>query len=205
VVGGTDERRSNDPGGRRGALDLELSGCDGAELCRQIRKHPDLAWTPVVIAIGSRSPAEHARAIRAGATDVLTKPLSESALLESVSRLTHTDRPQGRPRVEVAAPVQIDGASAWGTLRNLSRGGAFVETPSPIASNREVRLDFRVPGSRRAVHPTARVVWSRRSTTQDRPVGQGLQFLDVDRASLSAIEQFVGEQIPSPAVHSGGV
>ena len=61
--------------------DLEMPGRDGVELCSAIRNDPDIADTPVVIVSGSRDPVDHGRAIRAGATDVLAKPLRRLALL----------------------------------------------------------------------------------------------------------------------------
>ncbi|MCA9511231.1 MAG: response regulator [Myxococcales bacterium] len=175
--------------------DLDMPVCDGAELCARIRRDALLAYTPVVVLIGTDDPEDHARAIRAGATDVLTKPLSRTSLLESVGRLTRHARPVGRPRVDTAEPVQlrVAGEASEGTLRNLSRGGAFVELPEPLPSGPEVELAFRIPGSTRAIAPSAEVVWTRPAAHGARRFGQGLRFLRLDARALRALEDYVFE------------
>jgi uncharacterized protein (TIGR02266 family) len=183
--------------------DLDMPDRDGVELCSAIRSDPVLAYTPVVIVTGSRDPADHARAIRAGATDVLAKPLTRIALIESVARLTRFQEPQGRPRVDLAMPVKIDGADVWGTLRNLSRGGAFLETPAPLPSRGEVALEFQLPDAPRAVRSTAQVVWTRPARSRG-AVGQGVRFLSLDRESIHALEQFVFAHSPSLETYLGG-
>jgi uncharacterized protein (TIGR02266 family) len=182
--------------------DLAMPGRDGVELCSAIRRDPLLADTPVVIVMGTRDPADHARAIRAGATDVLAKPLSRLALIESVARLTRFDEPRGRPRVDVAIPIKVAQHDQPGTLRNLSRGGAFLETATALPGRREVELEFQLPDEGRTVRPTAQVVWTR--PTSGGGVGQGVRFLSLDRASLHALEQFVFSRAPTLAIHSGG-
>ena len=178
--------------------DLDMPDQDGADLCFAIRRDPLLAYTPVVVVIGSKEPKDHARAIRAGATDILTKPLSRAALLESVRRLTCFETPQGRPRIRVATPVrlQLDGAESWGTLLNLSRAGAFIELAEPLPAGPEIALNFKIPGSTRTVAPTAQVVWSRPVSANEPGVGHGVRFMSVDRQSIEALDNFVFEQAP---------
>jgi len=183
--------------------DLDIPGKDGVELCTAIRRDPLLAYTPVVIVTGSREPDDHARAIRAGATDVLAKPLTRRALIESVARLTRYEKPQGRPRVDVAAPVRIRDRDQWGTLRNVSRGGAFIETTTALPNRREISLEFKLPETQRTVRPTAQVVWTRPGNSPG-SVGQGLRFLSLDRTSLHALEDFVFDNAPSLALSPGG-
>lgn len=181
--------------------DLDMPDRDGADLCFAIRRDPILAYTPVVIVIGSERSEDHARAIRAGASDILGKPLSRESLLESVRRLTNFETPQGRPRVRVAAPVrlEIDGSETWGTLSNLSRGGAFIEVPGSLPVGREISLEFQIPGSVRTVKPTAQVVWSRPSRTTPHAIGHGLRFIAVDKSSIGALDDFVFERAPQLA------
>ena len=180
--------------------DLDMPGRDGADLCCAIRRDPLLAYTPVVVVIGSQRPEDHSRSIRAGATDILTKPLARAALLESVTRLTRFEKPQGRPRIRVAEPVLLDlgGTNRWGTLRNLSRAGAFIELPEPLPGGREISLSFKIPGSARSVAPTAQVVWSRRARNETSGVGHGLRFMAVDKHSIEALDAFVCERAPHP-------
>jgi len=175
--------------------DLDMPVCDGAELCARIRRDPLLAYTPVVIVIGTNDPHDHARAICAGATDILAKPLSRTSLIESVGRLTRHERPVGRPRVEMQEPVQLrlQGRAVNGTLRNLSRGGAFVELEEPLPSGPEIELDFHIPGSLRALAPSAQVVWTRPGAKGSRRCGHGLRFLRLEARAFRALEDYVFE------------
>ena len=87
--------------------------------------------------------------------------------------------------------LQVAGASTLGTLRNVSRGGVFVDAPEPIAADVEVRLDFSLPGTNRTLEPTAQVAW--RAEPRDHPlgVGLGMRFLGLDSASVRVLEEFV--------------
>ncbi len=62
-----------------------------------------------------------------------------------------------------------------GTIENVSRGGIFLTTPSPLETGTEVELTFEVPGEERARLVSARAVvrWNRTSLE---PAGMGLQF-----------------------------
>ena len=180
--------------------DFDMPGGDGAALCERIRRDALLAYTPVIVVIGTDDPEHHARATRAGATDVLTKPLSRTTLIESVSRLTRSERPIGRPRVELAQPVhvRIGGRDCQGVLRNLSRSGAFVELAEPLPSGPEIELDFLLPDSHRGFAPSAQVVWSRARRSPEARYGHGLRFLRLEPRALRALDDFVADRVLEP-------
>jgi len=67
-------------------LDAMLPGMDGIETCRRLRANPATSHIPVIL-ISARSPEEaRAEAMRAGASDVVVKPVHFPALLERVGR-----------------------------------------------------------------------------------------------------------------------
>jgi two-component system, cell cycle response regulator len=173
-------------------LDLHLPDIDGALVCKEICTAKATAHTPVIVVTGP-SAADHARAIRAGAWDVLAKPLSRSALLESALRFLEGPTPRGLPRAEVRAPVRIvaEGREAWGVVRNVSRGGLFIEADRVPAGGSELRLEFALPGTP-AYAPSARVVWQRLSA--DAPPGMGVRFVELDRESAGGLDAFVHER-----------
>jgi uncharacterized protein (TIGR02266 family) len=172
-------------------LDAHLPDVTGEELCRRL-KAPD-AELPVVIITGTGTAAEHAAAIRAGADDVLSKPLSRLALVQTVQRFTRFPVPRGLPRVTVTAPVRIvqGDAEAWGTARNLSRGGMFVECEGGFAEDQEVDLEFQLPGSPQPIRQTGYVVWSRPGNGE-RP-GFGVRFLSLDAPAARHLDEYVHE------------
>jgi two-component system, chemotaxis family, response regulator PixG len=57
---------------------------DGYELCRLLRNHPLFKETPVVMVTGHTGIIDRARAKLVGASDYLTKPFTQSGLLQMV-------------------------------------------------------------------------------------------------------------------------
>lgn len=176
--------------------DLSMPEMNGDELCAQIKRDPALRGTPVIVVTGAGSSGEHERAVRAGADDVLEKPLSRVSLIRSVNHCLRLAL-YGLARVPLETDVRIADASgtcAWGRSRNLSRGGMFVEIEQPLEPEAEIALEFQVDEGHRSLAPTARVVW-RRLPAGGPPgsPGMGLQFLKLDRDAARAIEDYVYE------------
>jgi uncharacterized protein (TIGR02266 family) len=172
-------------------LDAHLPDLSSEEVCRLLKRPPE--GPPIVVVTGSGSAAEHAAAIRAGADDVLAKPLSRLALVETVQRFTRFPVPRGLPRVTMVAAVRIlrsDG-EVWGTARNLSRGGMFVECDLRIPEEQELDLEFHLPGADRPIRQTAQVVWSRPANGQRS--GFGVRFLSLDSLAARSLDEYVHE------------
>jgi uncharacterized protein (TIGR02266 family) len=173
-------------------VDLDMPGMPGDELCRRIKADPDLAGTPVIIVTGRDQGHEHARAVQAGADDVVEKPINRVSLIQSVN---HFIRLAMRGLVRVPLDTDVDlslaKAASQGRSINVSRGGIFVETeqgcPEP---DTELRLSFALPEAPRRIAPTARVVW-RRFETEGLLPGMGLQFLELDRESARQLDEYV--------------
>ena len=110
--------------------DVRMPGIDGATLCRTLKQDPLLGAVRVVLLAATGDADERERAVRAGADDVLPKPIDRVALLDSARRQL-ADAPRGLPRVPITTPIQMrHHRDAWsGLARNLSRGGVFVESP----------------------------------------------------------------------------
>jgi uncharacterized protein (TIGR02266 family) len=178
--------------------DLHMPEMDGEALCRAIKADEELAGTPVIMIVGSEDAADHARAVRAGADDLLPKPLSRLALIEVVNRFLHGEPVRGLPRIELSEPVRLSAGSSesWGTVRNLSRGGIFVETDRVFDPHTEVDLHFQLPETESEIAPTAQVVWQRGengSADSPAPPGMGMRFLEIDGTTARRLEEFVFE------------
>jgi uncharacterized protein (TIGR02266 family) len=173
-------------------VDLDMPGLGGDAVCAAIKADSELAATPVVIVTAGDSGADHARAVRAGADDVLSKPINRVSLQQSVQRFVSFGKVRGLARVELDGPVRLarGGLETWGTGRNLSRGGIFVESEQGPEPRSELALQFHLPGTSEPLRPTAQVVW-RRQAGDRRPHGLGLRFLALDRAAAQRIDEFV--------------
>jgi uncharacterized protein (TIGR02266 family) len=176
--------------------DLNMPGMAGDALCREIRRDPELACTPVIILASTDCAADRARAVRAGANDVVAKPISRMTLVESVSRFLRSPSQAGLARVDIETNVRIRTADieAWGLSCNLSRGGIFVEADAVMPSATEVELEFELPEVNLPLRSTARVVWAREGGPHGSRSGMGLQFLAIDREASQQIESFIFER-----------
>lgn len=185
--------------------DLEMPCMGGEELTRRIKTDPDLAHTPVIMVTPGGAAEDRARAVRAGADDVIAKPISRSALIQAVNRLLRGQQPRGLARVALETQVQIvhDREQRWGTSRNLSRGGIFVEFDHVVPHAAEVALTFRLPEAARSLASTAQVIW-RRPRANGLAPGLGLQFLALDSAAVEAIDSFVYERAALPSEPMSG-
>ena len=172
---------------------LDLPDRPGEEFMRELRKRPATREIPIV-ALTRGTPGEHAGAVRAGASDVLTRPLSHDTLVQSVQRFLDAPRGHaGLPRANVARPARLWDVehSATGTLRNLSRGGCFVESKDWLPSEgHELNLDFGLPGFSSSIALTARLVW-RRLLPGNKQRGAGFRFLELDGGTARALAHFV--------------
>jgi uncharacterized protein (TIGR02266 family) len=172
-------------------LDLHLPDRPGDEIADELRtaSPPECA----IVFVTSGLASEHARAIAAGAVDVLAKPLSRSTLVQAVSRfLGDTQPPVGLPRVKHVTPVRFHGTECerTGVIRNLSRGGLFIEAEWLPPEGTEMALSFDLPGLPEPIEPTARIVW--RQMDPDLPsMGVGVRFVALDGNASRELDEFV--------------
>lgn len=181
-------------------VDIGLSDTTGDVLCRELRECAKNPAFPVVL-VSNGDPDEHARAVLAGASDVISKPLSRTALVAAVSRMLVPGGPRGLPRIPVDAPARLRGPhqEVEGRLVNLSRGGLFVRAEWFPPVGTELALEFSLPEDDVSLTPTATTVW-RQSPTSDTVPGFGMRFLKLDGATLNTLESYVHERY-SPAIH----
>jgi uncharacterized protein (TIGR02266 family) len=184
--------------------DLNMPGMQGDALCRAIRADHALRDTPVIVVTSGENASDRARAVRAGADDIVPKPISRMSLVEAVSHFLRTPRDPSQPRVTLETRVFIRGAGSesWGRSCNVSRGGIYVESDRLIPRDTEVEVRFSLPESPQLLAPTARVIWGR-PPSSSRPAGMGMQFLALDGDSSRQIEDFIHTRAPQRASAAG--
>jgi uncharacterized protein (TIGR02266 family) len=176
-------------------IDDCLPDLPGHEVCRRLKESPGLEHTPVVVITRAGSAAEHANAVRAGADDVLSKPISRLALVETVQRFIRFSAPRGLPRVTVDTPVHLvsPDTDSWGVARNVSRGGMFIEASGELDTEKELRAEFELPEADGVFSRVVRVVWQR-VAWREQPAGLGVRFVDLDAPDARRLDDYVYER-----------
>jgi uncharacterized protein (TIGR02266 family) len=185
--------------------DVSMPGMDGTELCRRLKSSALLHDVPVVLLTGSDAAEERERAVRAGADDVIPKPVERLPLLDVARRMLDHASPRGLPRIPLKAPVRLrQRQREWGgTARNLSRGGVFVESPELLQARAELELELELPETPLALASTAQVIWTRAPDAEQAP-GMGLRFLGLDRPTARQLSEYVEERLPALLAFAGG-
>ena len=103
-------------------LDIMLPDYDGLEICKAVRKDPDLLGTPIIFLTARASETDRIVGLELGANDYVVKPFF---VRELIARIKLQFRNQTAPaRVLEAGGVQLDRGSCQarlnGTLLNLT-------------------------------------------------------------------------------------
>lgn len=102
----------------------------------------------------------------------------------------------GSRRRHLRVPVQLKVRTSIAgvevaSLRDLSEGGAFIESAAPVDPETALRLEID-PGSGAAPLQLAAVVrWVRDIPNMDGPAGLGIEFSDVEDGDFAALSQLV--------------
>ena len=103
-------------------LDIMLPDSDGLEICKAIRKHPDLANTPVIFLTARATETDRIVGLELGANDYIVKPFF---VRELIARIKIQFRGQAQPvRTLKAGGLELD----RNACRVFLRGGELTLT-----------------------------------------------------------------------------
>jgi len=106
--------------------------------------------------------------------------------------LRRSERGAPRATAHVAIDIQSEHNFWSGLTMNMSEGGVFVATYHVVPVGTLLAVQLQLPFRDEPIVALAEVRWTRGYSGQDDvPPGLGLQFVDVDEASLVAIRRFV--------------
>lgn len=89
-------------------LDVDLAGSDGLELCRRLRRQPNLAGTPIIFVTASASEDERILGLEAGADDYIAQPFGPRELSARIKAVLRRYQPPRGQEVLEVGPVAID-------------------------------------------------------------------------------------------------
>jgi Tfp pilus assembly protein PilZ len=144
--------------------------------------------------IAWRRPGRHLEKIRAGVGVELLpteRPKSEYLLqLARSGEAVKSRRRHERVPVDLAVSWRHEGASEGlrGRLRDVGRGGAFLQTPEPVHGDDQLVVEIAPPGAEVPMAFTARVAWTGKSG--DEP-GFGIEWRARDAGGGRRIRELV--------------
>ena len=114
-------------------MDVQMPGIDGNEAVRRLRRVPHLQDVPVIALSAAVQSEDRARAIAAGMTDFLPKPVEPERLIRSIR--SHVERRRGAGIRPVRRQVPLPAADSGLDLRLQGIDSAMV-APSLLADRR---------------------------------------------------------------------
>ena len=95
-------------------LDLMLPGMDGLAVCREIRRTPSVASTPIVMLTARSAEEDIVRGLELGADDYVTKPFSNAVLIARIRAALR------RPAAALGPTVSLSGLALDETTRSAA-------------------------------------------------------------------------------------
>ncbi len=80
-------------------------------------------------------------------------------------------------------------------ILNISRGGLFIETFSPLKPGALLQINFYLPDAGHSFNVTGSVAWSRNMATAAGPPGMGIQFQDISQQDADLLDEYVHSRL----------
>ncbi len=168
----------------------------GVDSIRELKADPRLKSIPI-LAVSVPEGVE--RCTKAGADEVLSRPVSRDDLVATLESFGCVARRAGERRTaRMPAQMSTQKGDRRGRVKDISRTGLFVAMPKPLPVDESVGLSLRVPGPKGDRSVRARGVVVRQ--VDENPdshliAGVGVRFTEMDAATESLLDYFVGQAI----------
>ena len=108
--------------------------------------------------------------------------------------------PRRHPRYEVSIPVDCSTRQFFFSnyVCNISKGGLFIRSDTPLPLNAEVSLILQIPGTNRRIYASGRVVWNydiEKGTSHIVP-GSGIRFVGMTASDRAVLESYLAGLTP---------
>jgi CheY-like chemotaxis protein len=174
---------------------------DPFEFCRHIKEDRILSSPPMLLMTSSTDELYTNRALQAGFTEVVQRPMSIRNFFTKLERCLSNNR-----RMCIRAPMEVPVQLIYGTnvqsvtTHNFGERGLYIPTTNPMPRETGVGLQFNLPGLRTLFNFNGQIVHTQDRDTDEVPAGMGLQFLDISPAIDAVLgiymENFLAKRIP---------
>ncbi len=187
-----------------------LSGTDGVELIRKIRRNPKTYSIPVIVLTSSKDPAVKESCLREGCAAYLQKPLDPDALYAAIQKATEST-PRKYIRLNTCLNVIVgDEKNAASSVIGdyvtaLSENGMFVSTTNPKPTGLQLPITIFLEDAKIRVEGV--VLYSfKRGEGPLRTPGMGIKFMQIKPEDQDLIRIFIRKEITKGLTmgHIGG-
>lgn len=177
-------------------MDLYMPEMDGEQCCHLVKSDPELSRTPIVIVTGGSREEDFERCWKAGCDDIIVKPINPNQFMAMAKKylnvaLRTAPRYDNRLMVTYSTGDNREQRLTNYTV-NVSTGGVFLETASPLPVESQLQLEIQLPDQEKPLRTTARVAWVNDEKLDMRPnlpKGMGLQFLEITLKDLHLLRE----------------
>ena len=170
----------------------------GEEACREIKKHPKLKDTPILLIFDPDRDPSPAELQKCGCNDVIEKPLARENFLTITHRhLFHLDRLERRAPCQMTVDFTIGGETRQGLGVDISRNGLYIECREPIEKKENIDVAFLLATiSVKQVEAKGRIVWINQGNPRPNlsvVKGFGIEFQILSEESHAIIDRYLEE------------
>jgi len=179
--------------------ELSLSGMDGLELMRKIKRNPRTYSIPVIMHTSSSDPSIRETCLRDGCTAFFKKPVEPDILYAAIQKATEV-MPRQYIRLNTCLNVLIgDARDATHSLINdyisaLSEHGLFVSTSKPKPIGIEIPITIFLENSQIKVDGLVLYSFERGKGPLKTP-GMGIKFVHITPEDQQLIKSFIRKEI----------
>jgi CheY-like chemotaxis protein len=176
-------------------LDLHMPDLSGDQVCARIKENDEYHHIPVVIATSERNRPTLAKCIDAGCDAFILKPFNKEQLLRTIQELLVISQRQYK-RVEVSIPctIRIEDEGLESIIRNISEGGAFIETGIPLEKESILELGFTLPDIDYPFSLQVVVRWASSFIRMTARPGMGVEFITGIESEREILRNFVEKE-----------
>jgi CheY-like chemotaxis protein len=173
-------------------MDAAIPDIDGIEACRILKADPLMKAIPVILAAAAGA-AEACHA--AGCDDVMVKPITQAAFLDTVRRFVAL-RERQENRIPASLRVEFTAGAGRYTAytRDISSRGLFLKSPRPFSVGTLLKMLVHLPAGTVTVEGEVRRIVERVPGSHLLP-GLGVAFVDPEPEPRRLIDAFIRDRL----------
>lgn len=178
--------------------DMMMPDMNGDVVCKFVKSNKSLKHIPIIMVTTRSDPESVERCKRAGCDDYITKPVTQRDLFAKIKKFLSVERrifPRAILRVTATGTGESSAFSDF--TYDVSKCGVFVETQKLTPVGTPLDLEFKLPDEPEPVRVAGRVVRTIKpdQSSQEKPAGIGIVFLEILPADTIKIRRYVNTKI----------